>query len=199
MSVGRGARAVVSSSSISLRNSSILPSNPKALGMAATSPHLTSIPQAVRVAASIDPSIDPGLKQQAIDYLTKVKQLSEETWQVSICNIFINLQTVCLPATAGLFAALPSRSRRSRAIEHRQRRQRKAWNRYENVLFASSRYRLDSKVGWFRVFFSLSSFLLSLRFENHNGPYTYYDRCRTTASTTFVSFLFYYYLHFSKH
>ncbi|KIR29357.1 exportin-T [Cryptococcus deuterogattii LA55] len=49
--------------------------------MAATSPHLTSIPQAVRVAASIDPSIDPGLKQQAIDYLTKVKQLSEETWQ----------------------------------------------------------------------------------------------------------------------
>lgn len=75
------------------------PIHPKALGMAATSPHLTSIPQAVRVAASIDPSIDPGLKQQAIDYLTKVKQLSEETWQVSICDIFTQPRRlyVCLP------------------------------------------------------------------------------------------------------
>ncbi|WWD20310.1 exportin-T [Kwoniella shandongensis] len=45
------------------------------------SPHLTSIPQAVRVAASIDPSIDPAIKQQAIDYLSKVRELCEETWQ----------------------------------------------------------------------------------------------------------------------
>ncbi|ODO00845.1 exportin-T [Cryptococcus wingfieldii CBS 7118] len=47
-----------------------------------SSTHLTSIPQAVRVAASIDNSVDPDLKQQAIDYLTKVKHLSEETWQL---------------------------------------------------------------------------------------------------------------------
>lgn len=91
--------------------------------MAATSPHLTSIPQAVRVAASIDPSIDPGLKQQAIDYLTKVKQLSEETWQVSICSVFTQPRRLyAYPEIAGLFAALPSRRRRSWAIEYRQRR-----------------------------------------------------------------------------
>ncbi|WVQ79178.1 exportin-T [Cryptococcus sp. DSM 104549] len=45
------------------------------------SPHLTNIPQAVRVAASIDPSIDPALKQQAIDYLTQVRDRCQETWQ----------------------------------------------------------------------------------------------------------------------
>lgn len=47
------------------------------------SQHLTNIPQAVGIAAGVDPSIDPALKQQAIDYLTKVKDLCEETWQVS--------------------------------------------------------------------------------------------------------------------
>ncbi|KAL1411126.1 pre-tRNA nuclear export protein [Vanrija albida] len=47
----------------------------------AQSPHLTDIPQAIRIAASVDPSIDPGLKQQAFDYLGKVKQLCEETWR----------------------------------------------------------------------------------------------------------------------
>lgn len=50
--------------------------------MASSSPHLTNIPEAVRIAASTDPSIDPGLKQQAIDYLNKVRELCEETWQV---------------------------------------------------------------------------------------------------------------------
>ncbi|ORX37714.1 tRNA binding protein [Kockovaella imperatae] len=45
------------------------------------SSHLVQIPQAVSIAASIDPSIDPALKQQAIDYLDKVRQLCEETWQ----------------------------------------------------------------------------------------------------------------------
>ncbi|WVQ96040.1 hypothetical protein IAU59_003140 [Kwoniella sp. CBS 9459] len=49
--------------------------------MATQSPHLTNIPQAVRIAASIDPNVDAQLKQQAIDYLTKVKELCEETWQ----------------------------------------------------------------------------------------------------------------------
>ncbi|KAK6908461.1 hypothetical protein I203_102463 [Kwoniella mangroviensis CBS 8507] len=47
----------------------------------ASSSHLTDIPQAVRIAASIDPSVNAELKQQAIDYLTKVRQLSQETWQ----------------------------------------------------------------------------------------------------------------------
>ncbi|WRT69690.1 uncharacterized protein IL334_006680 [Kwoniella shivajii] len=45
------------------------------------SPHLTNIPQAVRIAASIDPNVDAQLKQQAIDYLTKVRELCQETWQ----------------------------------------------------------------------------------------------------------------------
>ena len=47
------------------------------------SSHLTSIPEAVHIAGSIDPNIDPTLKQQAIEYLQKVKELSNETWQVS--------------------------------------------------------------------------------------------------------------------
>jgi exportin-T len=51
---------------------------------AGQSPHLTNIPQAVRIAASVDPGIDQQFKQQAIDYLTKVKELCEETWQVSV-------------------------------------------------------------------------------------------------------------------
>lgn len=46
------------------------------------SSHLTDIPQAVRIAASTD-AVDPLLKQQAIDYLAKVKDVCEETWQVS--------------------------------------------------------------------------------------------------------------------
>lgn len=50
--------------------------------MATQSPHLTDIPQAIRIAASTD-AVDPALKQQALDYLTKVKELCEETWQVS--------------------------------------------------------------------------------------------------------------------
>ncbi|WVR08060.1 hypothetical protein IAU60_005106 [Kwoniella sp. DSM 27419] len=45
------------------------------------SAHLTNIPQAVRIAASIDTNVDTELKQQAIDYLSKVTQLCEETWQ----------------------------------------------------------------------------------------------------------------------
>lgn len=45
--------------------------------------HSTQIPEAVRIAGSIDPSISSELKQEAIGYLTKVKELGEETWQVS--------------------------------------------------------------------------------------------------------------------
>jgi hypothetical protein len=47
------------------------------------SPHLTNIPEAVRIAGSLDPGVDPGLKTQAVEYLTQVKDLCEETWQVS--------------------------------------------------------------------------------------------------------------------
>ena len=43
--------------------------------------HLTQIPEAVRIAAA-DSGAQPELKQQAIDYLGKVKELSEETYQV---------------------------------------------------------------------------------------------------------------------
>ncbi|BEJ16561.1 hypothetical protein CspHIS471_0511660 [Cutaneotrichosporon sp. HIS471] len=45
------------------------------------SPHLTDIPQAIQIAAATDPSIDPSLKQQALDYLQKVKERCDETWQ----------------------------------------------------------------------------------------------------------------------
>ena len=53
------------------------------VGMALVqSPHLNNIPQAVRIAASVDPALDPALKQQAIDYLSEVRDRCEETWQV---------------------------------------------------------------------------------------------------------------------
>jgi len=48
------------------------------------SSHLANIPEAVRIAASTDPSTDAGLKQQAIEYLNKVRELGEETWQVCL-------------------------------------------------------------------------------------------------------------------
>lgn len=50
--------------------------------MSASSSHLSNIPQAVRIAASTS-NVDQALKEQAIEYLNKVKELSEETWQVS--------------------------------------------------------------------------------------------------------------------
>ncbi|KAL7425109.1 pre-tRNA nuclear export protein [Cryptotrichosporon argae] len=46
-----------------------------------TSPHLANIPEAIRIAAAVDPAVDPALKQQAFEYLTKVKELCDETWQ----------------------------------------------------------------------------------------------------------------------
>ncbi|TXT13691.1 hypothetical protein VHUM_01058 [Vanrija humicola] len=61
----------------------------------AQSPHLSDIPQAIRIAASVDPSIDPGLKQQAFDYLGKVKELCEETWQDCL---FLYLQGAGAPS-----------------------------------------------------------------------------------------------------
>lgn len=49
-----------------------------------SSSHLRDIPQAVRIAASTGPGVDPQLKAQALEYIEKVKSLSEETWQVSL-------------------------------------------------------------------------------------------------------------------
>jgi exportin-T len=74
------------------------------------SSHLTNIPEAVRIAASTDPSVDPQLKLQAIEYLQKVKELSEETWQVHIqflqgCRVTGHADVI------GLLGSLPSRSR----------------------------------------------------------------------------------------
>jgi exportin-T len=51
--------------------------------MADQSQHVVQIPQAVNIAASQDASISQELRTQAIDYLTKVRELSEETWKVS--------------------------------------------------------------------------------------------------------------------
>ena len=59
------------------------------------SPHLANIPQAVRLAASTDLTIDPTLKQQAIDYLTKVKELCEETWQVCSSPLDLRISSFC--------------------------------------------------------------------------------------------------------
>ena len=51
------------------------------------SQHVTQIPQAVSIAASVDPSTPAELRQQAVEYLQKVKELSEQTWKVSgICD-----------------------------------------------------------------------------------------------------------------
>ncbi|WVO13893.1 exportin-T [Cryptococcus depauperatus] len=64
------------------------------------SPHLTNIPEAVRVAASVDPTVDPALKQQAIDYLTKVRELCEETWQDCL-QLYLQGAGASGPSTTG--------------------------------------------------------------------------------------------------
>ena len=51
--------------------------------MADQSQHVVQIPQAVNIAASQDASLSQELRGQAIEYLTKVRDLSEETWKVS--------------------------------------------------------------------------------------------------------------------
>jgi hypothetical protein len=72
--------------------------------MSSQSPHLANIPEAVRIAASTDPSTDAGLKQQAIDYLNKVKELCEETWQVCAPLHAGDMELVLMPT--GLLVAL---------------------------------------------------------------------------------------------
>lgn len=46
------------------------------------SSHLRDIPEAVRIAA-ITTAVDLNLKEQALEYLNKVKTLCDETWEVS--------------------------------------------------------------------------------------------------------------------
>lgn len=46
------------------------------------SQHVAQIPQAVSIAASADPNTPAELRQQAVEYLQKVKELSEQTWKV---------------------------------------------------------------------------------------------------------------------
>ncbi|GHJ86694.1 hypothetical protein NliqN6_3096 [Naganishia liquefaciens] len=48
------------------------------------SQHVTQIPQAVSIAASVDPSTPAELRQQAVEYLQKVKELSEQTWKACL-------------------------------------------------------------------------------------------------------------------
>lgn len=61
------------------------------------SAHIEQIPQAVRIAASQDPSIDSTLKQGAVTYLNEVKERSEETWQVRLSHVFQSetIQLIC--------------------------------------------------------------------------------------------------------
>jgi hypothetical protein len=98
------------------------------------SSHLANIPEAVRIAASTDPSTDPGLKQQAIDYLNKVRELCEETWQV---------RPLCQSASAraanvtGLLVIIPPRSRCTWTFIIRQRWEGEIGNRIEDVLRTS--------------------------------------------------------------
>ncbi|WWC73701.1 exportin-T [Kwoniella pini CBS 10737] len=64
------------------------------------SPHLTNIPEAVRIAAGVGPVADPEIKQQAIDYLNKVKELSQETWQDCLA-LYLQGAGAPGPSTAG--------------------------------------------------------------------------------------------------
>jgi hypothetical protein len=88
------------------------------------SSHLANIPEAVRIAASTDPLTDPGLKQQAIEYLNKVRELGEETWQVCLWPLRLYTRA----DWPGLSGIIPSRSWCTRTFIFRQRWQREAWD-----------------------------------------------------------------------
>ena len=101
--------------------------------MAQTSQHIAQIPQAVSIAASPDPSISPQLRQEAIEYLNKVKVLSEETWQVSAdggnqetASDLTLFGVTPVINGEGLLCAVYPRSRSHRSIANRTRRQGKA-------------------------------------------------------------------------
>ncbi|KAJ9097300.1 hypothetical protein QFC21_004969 [Naganishia friedmannii] len=48
------------------------------------SQHVAQIPQAVSIAASVDPNTPTELRQQAVEYLQKVKELSDQTWKACL-------------------------------------------------------------------------------------------------------------------
>ncbi|KAJ9110463.1 hypothetical protein QFC19_001589 [Naganishia cerealis] len=48
------------------------------------SQHVVQIPQAVSIAASVDPNTPAELRQQAVEYLQKVKELSDQTWKACL-------------------------------------------------------------------------------------------------------------------
>lgn len=80
--------------------------------MADQSQHVVQIPQAVNIAASQDSSISPELRQEAIGYLAKVKELSEETWKVRISILsVIRFLGAKLTFDTGMSDALSARSR----------------------------------------------------------------------------------------
>lgn len=68
--------------------------------MADQSQHVVQIPQAVNIAASQDASISQELRTQAIDYLTKVRELSEETWKVSWASFRDQVSSIIFLTTA---------------------------------------------------------------------------------------------------
>jgi hypothetical protein len=64
------------------------------------SQHVVQIPQAVSIAASVDPSTPVELRQQAVEYLQKVKELSEQTWKVSQpCRAADIVIILCIPSS----------------------------------------------------------------------------------------------------
>ncbi|KAJ9119660.1 hypothetical protein QFC22_003370 [Naganishia vaughanmartiniae] len=48
------------------------------------SQHVVQIPHAVSIAASVDPNTPTELRQQAVEYLQKVKELSDQTWKACL-------------------------------------------------------------------------------------------------------------------
>lgn len=56
------------------------------------SQHVVQIPQAVGIAASVDPNTPAELRQQAVEYLQKVKELSDQTWKVGQTTATTGLQ-----------------------------------------------------------------------------------------------------------
>lgn len=109
------------------------------------SQHVTQIPQAVSIAASVDPSTPAELRQQAVEYLQKVKELSEQTWKVSDVSrswLRVSAHLVC----SGMSHTLPARSRRICREFLGPRRQRKAFERAPSLLLTSRRRHFGEQV-----------------------------------------------------
>ena len=62
----------------------------------ASSSHLANIPQAVRIAAGLDPALGPEVKHQAVEYLAQVKEEAQETWQVGRAGYSVLTRQDCL-------------------------------------------------------------------------------------------------------